>query len=210
MAAAPKPARPEFRIEGGIGDGNNTAAAVAAFLGQHPGKDVRVIVNSPGGSATEGAAILAEFEAHGRVTGVVRGLAASSASLALCGCKEVILHPAALWMAHLPWMMTIGDERDHRAAAEVLETVGRSDAAVYARFSGHPVARIRAWLAEELWLSAEEAVALNFADALEEGARAEPPAQHDYTKHANAPQALQRLARKNGWAADPSEQQTEQ
>lgn len=197
----------EYRIDGTIDA--EIASRFAAFLALHRGKPVRVIVHSPGGDALAGAAMQADAAAHGLVTFVVRGVAASSGSFLLLGGKTVIMHPAAFLMCHLPWTVTMGDEHDHRAAADLLEKVGRSDAEAYSRFTGHPVARVRAWLAEELWLTAEEAVALNFADGIEEGGRAEPLGQHDYTKHANAPQALHRLARENGWAADPSEQQTE-
>lgn len=207
MAVPPKSKVPRFEIRGGIT--SEVSAAFAGFLEQHPGS-VEVIVNSQGGDALAGAAMLADAEAHGQVTFIIRGLAASSASFALLGGKRVLMHPTAFLMCHLPWTVTMGDEHDHRAAADLLEKVGRSDAEAYSRFTGHPVSRIRAWLADELWLTAEEAVALNFADGLEAGGRAERPAQHDYTQFQGAPQALQRLARENGWAADPSEQKSEQ
>lgn len=202
--------RPTFRLAGYIGDEDNTAEALGDFLSRHAGRDVDVLVNSPGGAALEGAALLAEAEAHGRVRFIVRGVAASSASLMLCGGATVLMHPQAVWMAHLPTAVTAGDAEEHRRMAALLEKIGRTDAEVYARFSGQPVSRIRAWLAEELWLSAEEAVALGFADGLEEAAEPERPARHDYTRHAASPGALQRLARENGWAAASPEPTTEE
>lgn len=197
--------RPSFRISGYIGAGRNTAVALAEFLAAHSSRDVDVIVNSPGGDAFEGAAILADAEAHGRVRFRVRGIAASSASLLICGGASVLMHPAAFWMAHHPWSIIAGDADAHRKEAELLEKVGRTDAEIYSRFSGQPVARVQAWLAEETWLSAEEAITLGFADGLDGDAQPEAPAEHDYTKHSAAPSALQRLARENGWAAVPSE-----
>ncbi len=165
--------RPTFRIAGYIGAGRNTAMALAEFLAEHSSRDVDVIVNSPGGDAFEGAAILAEAEAHGRVRFRVRGVAASSASLLICGGASVLMHPAAFWMAHHPWSIIAGDADAHRKEAELLEKVGRTDAEIYSRFSGQPVARVQAWLAEETWLSAEEAVALGFADGLDGDAKGE-------------------------------------
>ena len=201
--------RPTLRIAGYIGEGVNRASHVADFLKMNERADVDIIVNSPGGDAIEGAAILAEVEAHGRVTFRVRGVAASSASLILCGGKSVIMHPASVWMGHLPWTMTVGDAGQHLKVAALLDKVGRSDAEIYSRFSGHPVERILSWFAEELWLDAKEAIALGFSDALEEGTKQENPAQHDYTKHQAAPQSLQRMALDNGWTTVSSEPNTE-
>lgn len=197
--------RPTFRIAGYIGAGQNTGAGLAEFLEQHPGSDVDVIVNSPGGDALEGAAMLAEAEAHGAVHFRVRGIAASSASLLLCGGASVRMHPASFLMMHHPWSIVAGNAEALRREADLLEKVGRTDAEIYARFSGHPVPRVLQWLAEETWLDANEALALGFADGLDAEAAAEPPAEHDYTKHPAAPAALQRLARESGWAAVPPE-----
>ena len=58
---------PSFRIHGYIGEGRNTASSLAAFLDANAGEAVDLIVNSPGGDALEGAAMLAEIEAHGLV-----------------------------------------------------------------------------------------------------------------------------------------------
>lgn len=159
--------RPTFRISGYIGTGRNTAMALAEFLSGHSSHDVDVIVNSPGGDAFEGAAILAEAEAHGRVRFRVRGVAASSASLLICGGASVLMHSAAFWMAHHPWSIIAGDADAHRKEAELLEKVGRTDSEIYCRFSGQPVARVQAWLAVETWLTAEEAIALGFALGLD-------------------------------------------
>jgi len=191
---------PSFRIHGYIGEGRNTSAVLAAFLEAHAGEAVDLIVNSPGGDALEGAAILAEIEAHGLVRCKVRGLAASSASLLICGASEITIHRAAYLMLHSPWTMTVGDSEAHREAAELLEKVGRTDAEVYSTSSGQPLARVEAWLAQELWLDADEAVALGFADAIEALGEGESPAKHDYSAHEAAPKALMQLALKNGWA----------
>lgn len=99
---------PTFRIHGYIGDGDNTSEAVGAFLAKHRGQAVDVIINSPGGDALEGGAIMAELQAHGRARCIVRGLAASSASFLLCGADTIIMHRAALLMLHSPWTMTVG------------------------------------------------------------------------------------------------------
>lgn len=194
---------PTFRIHGYIGDGDNTSEAVGAFLGKHRGEVVDVIINSPGGDALEGGAIMAELQAHGRARCIVRGLAASSASFLLCGADTIIMHRAALLMLHSPWTMTVGDAEAHHQTAALLEKVGETDAAIYASASGNPVAVVEGWLKEELWLSAEEAVALGFADAVDTAGEGEDPPAYDYAAHSGAPEALKLLARTKGWVAQP-------
>lgn len=200
---------PTFRIHGYIGDGENTSEAVASFLAKHPGKAVDVIVNSPGGDALEGGAILAELQAHGRARCIVRGLAASSASFLLCGADVIVMHKAALLMLHSPWTMTVGDADAHHQTAVLLEKVGATDAAIYASASGNPVALVQGWLKEELWLSADEAVALGFADAVETAGEGEDPPAHDYSAFGGAPEDLKLLARTKGWVAQPPKRQME-
>ncbi len=199
---------PTFRIHGYIGEGENTSLAVGAFLAKHPGKVVDVIINSPGGDALEGGAIMAELQAHGRARCTVRGIAASSASFLLCGADVIIIHKAALLMLHSPWTMTVGDADAHHQTAALLEKVESTDAAIYASASGNPVALVKGWLKEELWLSADEAVALGFADSVETGEGEDPPA-HDYSAHGGAPEALKLLARTKGWVAQPPERTLE-
>jgi hypothetical protein len=73
-------------------------------------------------------------------------------------------------------------------------------AQAYARATGHSVARIAAWMKDETWLTAQEALELNFCDGIE--AEAEEPhmvAAFDYGRFRNAPGDLVKLARKNGW-----------
>ncbi len=200
---------PVFFIRGYIGEGRNTSASVSGFLAMHASEAVDIIVNSPGGDALEGAAILAEIEAHGRARCIVRGVAASSASLLICGASKIVMHRAAYMMLHLPWTMTVGDSEAHRKAAELLEKVGRTDAEVYATSSGQPLSRVKTWLAQELWLDAKESVALGFADLIEESGQGESPAKHDYSAHSGAPSALMRLAQENGWVAEPPKSKME-
>lgn len=57
---------PRFDLIGDIEAG--CAAALAEFLAANTG-GVDLFINSPGGDAMEGAALMAEVERHGRVTG---------------------------------------------------------------------------------------------------------------------------------------------
>lgn len=190
---------PSFRIEGIIGEDTARAAPIAEFLAANPGP-VEVVVNSPGGDAFEGAAMKADIEHHGHVTAIGEGIVASAASLLLMGGAEIILHRDTMFMIHDPAGLSFGPADTHRRTAATLDKIGDVYASAYARASGNPVARVKAWMREETWLTAEEAVALNFADRIEESERIVACAAFDFTRFRNAPASLVRMAQVNGWA----------
>lgn len=192
---------PRFDLTGGIGEDNATGAAVGAFLDANPGP-VDIFVNSYGGIAHEGAAIFAALERHGNATAYVQGVAASAASLAMLGARKVLIHDAAVVMIHEPGAMAFGTAATMRKAADTLDKLSGIYAKTYARATGHPVKRLAAWMAAETWLTAEEAVALHFADAIGGADAGEPVAvaAFDYRKFKAAPMHLVQMALKNGWA----------
>ncbi|MEM6677325.1 MAG: head maturation protease, ClpP-related [Pseudomonadota bacterium] len=198
-----------IRLEGYIGEEPATAAAVSAELSALNGGAAELVINSGGGIATEGAAIHAEVSAYsGRTMIYIRGIAASAASLAAMAADEIVIDPASLMMIHDPAAMTMGTAEDHRSSADVLDTMSQAYAAIYARRTGNPVVRVREWMAAETWLTAEEAVALGFADRVGER-QAEPIAAFNYRAYAQAPAALAALAQAEGWAAPTPDHATE-
>ena len=192
---------PRFRIEGIIGEGSATAASMGEFLHEHAGRPVKIIDNSPGGNAFEGAAIMAEVEAHGQATVVIRGIAASAASLLAMGAKRIEMHEAALMMIHDPSGLTYGTSAAHRESAATLDQIGAVYAAAYAKRTGIPARQIAEMMAAETWFDAATAVQLGFADAVEEAAEPAVAARFDYTRFKNAPARLMQMARAEGWAA---------
>lgn len=192
--------RPRFDIAGEIGEPSARAADLVEFLKANPGP-VDVSINSPGGIAAEGAAIMAALEAHGAAHVRVVGMAASAASLAALGGKTVTMHSAALLMIHDPSASTFGTAEDHRAGADMLDKMTNVYAGAYARATGHSVARIASWMRDETWLTAREALELHFCDAIEaDSDGSQMVAAFDYGRFRNAPAELVTLARKNGWA----------
>lgn len=199
------PAR--FDIKGDIGVGRACASVLGEFLRENAGP-VILHVNSGGGDATEGAALMAEVERHGRVTAIVQGIAASAATLPVIAAQTIVMHPAAMLMIHEPWAMAGGTGDGHREIAATLDKMTMVYARAYARATGHPVTRVAAWMKQETWLTAEEALELNFCDRIE-GASDAPKmvAAFDYTKFRAAPAELVRLTQKHGWAAASPDQQ---
>lgn len=194
-----------FRIEGFVGEGRNTAAAVATFLLENPAK-AEIVINSPGGDAFEGSAILAEIERHGRVSVRIEGVAASAASLIAVGGASIVMHAAAVMMIHEPASISWGSSGVHRKSAEVMEKLTDIYARAYSRATGNPLELVKQWMADETWLDASEAVALNFADQVERKARQDAPtaAMFNYTKFKDPPALFVELVNKHGWATASS------
>jgi ATP-dependent protease ClpP protease subunit len=191
---------PEYLIFGEIGFDMCRAEPLHRFLSDNPGP-VHVRINSPGGIATEGAAMLAEIERHGNVTVRVTGIAASAASLLMVGGKRIVVHRDAHLMLHQPSAMSWGTAADLRKAADVLDLIGQTYAQAYARHTGNALKAVTAWMLAETWLDASEALALHFADEIEGDGEAEPVARFDYTKFRHPPAQLAKLSKLNGWAA---------
>lgn len=190
---------PRFELNGDIETG--AASRLAGFLSASAGA-VALYINSPGGDAMEGAALMAEVERHGAVTVHVQGIAASAATLPMVAAREVIIHPAAMVMIHEPSCWGGGTADELRDVAAALDKMSVTYAEAYARHTGHPVARVAAWMKAETWLTAAEAVELRFADRIEKSQSPQMAAAYDYTKFRQPPDGLLRLARQYGWVSD--------
>lgn len=191
---------PEYYLFDEIGIGDCRAEPLGRFLAANPG-EVTLRINSPGGIATEGAAMVAAIEQHGNVAVQVSGIAASAASLVMVAGRRVSLHRDSMVMIHDPAALAFGTGDQLRKWADTLDKIAGVYAATYARHTGNPVDLIAGWMAAETWMTAEEAKALRFCDAIEGGEAAAPVAAFDYGKFRNAPAHLVQMARKNGWAA---------
>jgi len=194
---------PTVHLHGPVGEGDNTPERIGAFLAENAGVPVVLMVNSYGGIASDGAAIMAQLERHGQVRADVVGVAASAASLLLMGAAEISMHTAAHLMIHEPSNLAWGTAEDLRREANFLDKITDTYAQAYSRATGHPVERILAWMRAETWMTAEEALALNFCDTTfgdEEFSKSEPVAAFDYTRFKAPPAELVRVAVKEGWA----------
>ena len=151
-----------------------------------------VRINSGGGSAAEGVAIANSFSGHGGgVEVVVEGVAASAASVAACGAERITMALGSTWMLHEASLLTIGTADDHASSIAALGTVNEGMAAIYSRKSGVPVEAIRAMMAAETWMTADDAVDAGFADAIVGQDEPRKPARFAYTaRYKHPPAAL--------------------
>ena len=155
---------------GAFGSGSKEFLADLAKLdGQH----LHLRINSHGGSVVEGTAIYNALRRHkGGLTVHIDALAASMASVIAMAGAPVYIADNALLMIHNPWTVSMGDSDQLRREAALLDKLKDSLRNAYVRKTGMEADRIAQMMDEETWLDAVEAVALGFADAIEEGVAA--------------------------------------
>lgn len=135
-------------------------------LAQEPG-DVVLIVNSDGGSPSEGEAIRAALEAHpGKVTVKVTGSAHSAASLMIMAADEIEMSAGSLMLIHDPSTYAQGNPADLVAVAAELDVMAGAYAGVYAARAGITPDEAREIMRAETMLTAPAAVEAGFADVV--------------------------------------------
>ena len=153
-----------------------------------------VAFNSIGGDLFDGLAIHNALSRLGeRCTGRVDALAASAASVAVCGAHKVVIASNAILMIHNPYTYASGDAEDLRKVAAALDQATEVIIAAYkSKAPNIDEVELRRLVNAETWLTASEAVALGLADEVGEGVSVKAclgqgSALHRYQ---HAPQAL--------------------
>ncbi|AYG09028.1 Clp protease ClpP [Pseudomonas fluorescens] len=130
-----------------------------------------VAFNSIGGDLFDGLAIHNALSRLGdRCTGRIDALAASAASVAVCGAHRVVIAASAILMIHNPYTFSGGDAEDFRRVADVLDQTLEAIIAAYkSKAPDIDEVELRRLVHAETWLTANEAVALGLADEVGDG-----------------------------------------
>lgn len=179
----------DFRIDGPItGD---LPPRVADFLSQAAGRPVRIVINSPGGSAIAGSAVYSQLRDYrGGASATIEGVAASAASLIAMACRPIRIHGGSFVMIHEPQTAAEGTAEDLRDGAALLDRIGTTYRRAYAERTGLPEARVAEMMAAETWMDAEQAVSLGFADEMLTPLRARASADLSRFEYRNVPSQL--------------------
>lgn len=128
---------------------------------------LHVYINSPGGDVFEGRAIMAALSRfQGKTIAHVDSLCASAATGIALACNEVEMSDGAFFMIHNASCMAWGDKSDLRETADLLQKVEGSIVADYVAKTGKPEADIVAWMDDETWFTAAEALEHGFIDRI--------------------------------------------
>ena len=92
-------------------------------------------------------------------------------------------------MIHDPWSIVVGTAEDMRKEAQVLDKHAGAIAAIYAGKTGKDLEEIEKLMAEETWMTPDEAIELGFADRKEEASKVSAGA-FDLSIYAKVPDIL--------------------
>jgi ATP-dependent Clp protease protease subunit len=136
-----------------------------------PGREITFYIDSPGGSVTDGLAIYDTMKLiSSPITVVVTGMAASMASILLCGAPKGrrLIYPHGRVLIHQPLISGhfIGPATDINIQAQEMEKVRAELNKILADSSGQPLERINKDTDRDFYLNAEEAIAYGLADQI--------------------------------------------
>ncbi len=157
----------ELDLYGSVGDpAGIDPAKVVALLRNAPGaKVVTVRLNSAGGNAFDGIAIMNALKDHpARVTVKVDGIAASAAALITLAGNTVEIGEGSFLMLHRTSAAAFGNGTDLRELAATMSKVDAELVVAIAKRCRKPVETVRGWLDNETWFTGTEAVAAGLAD----------------------------------------------
>lgn len=159
-----------MKMRGEIGDFENAISAddFIVALKEHAGADLTIELDSPGGSVMDGLSIASAIMRHeGTVTVVVDTLCASIATVIACAAGKVIMRSGSKYMIHRCWTVAMGNANDFRSTADVMEMLDKDISKTYTDKTGIDSDEIIGMMDAETWFTAEEALALGFADDIE-------------------------------------------
>lgn len=144
-----------------------TMDKVKEELGQVKGDEIEIHLNSKGGDVYAAVAIGNYIKDYDKkVTIIVDAIAASGGSIIAMAGDTIKMYPNSLMMIHRASAWTYGNCEELRKIADNLE---KFDKAVLASYQGHfkgSEEELEKLIKDETYLTAEECVALGFADGI--------------------------------------------
>ena len=138
-------------------------------LQEHNGADVKIELDSPGGSVSDGMSIYnALMQYSGKVTVQIDTIAASIASVIACAADEAIMNSNAQFMIHNAWCVAMGNAKEFRGLIEQLDVLDAMICDVYVERTNAEFAELKEMMDNETFLTAKQALALGFVDSINE------------------------------------------
>ena len=143
----------------------NTPGEIVDELRAVTAPNLRVRINSPGGSVFDGIAIANAIRLHpANVIVQVDGIAASAASVIAMAGDRIVMTPQSQLMIHDASGMCFGNSADMDEMAHLLDIQSDNIADAYAERAGGTREEWRERMRAESWYLAAEAVAAGLAD----------------------------------------------
>lgn len=150
--------------------------AVVAALDELEPTSLKVLINSPGGIVTDGMALYEDLRARARegcdITTETRGVVASAASLVYtAGDTRNITEGSSVMIhdAHATFFLSGGMSEIKDRFRKIMNQMEHYESVLarnMASRTGNSLPQVQAWMAEELWMNAEDALDKGFATAI--------------------------------------------
>jgi len=128
---------------------------------------INIYINSMGGSVFEGTAIYNQLKRHtAQKTVYVDGFACSIAAVIAMAGDKVIMPHNTMMMIHDAWMITIGNARELRKAADDLDVIMEANRQAFLQKAGDKLTEenLIEMMTAETWLTAEQCIEYGLAD----------------------------------------------
>lgn len=170
----------DLKLKGTVGYWDFNQHTVDEVLDSMQDQEVHVLIDSLGGMVKEALSISSAFSAHGNVHVHYRGMNASAATISSMGAKHISIDASALYLVHkcsftvFEWDALNADEliakaEEYKKLAADAEKIDITIATMYAKRCKKPIDDLKALMAENKWLSAQEALEWGFVDEVVEG-----------------------------------------
>ncbi|MDC3258973.1 ATP-dependent Clp protease proteolytic subunit [Porticoccaceae bacterium] len=141
-------------------------------------------INCVGGDVFDGMAIYNILKKRTAETTVyIEGIAASMGSVIALAADNVVMAENSLFMIHNAWGGAMGEAKEMRKTAKLLEKISNEIADIYVKKTKMPYDKVKEMMDEETWLNAEEAYSLGFIDSISDAIKV--AAKYDVSKFKN-------------------------
>lgn len=131
---------------------------------------IQVDINSGGGSVFAASEIYTMLKAYsGKVIVNIQGLAASAASVIAMAGDEINMSPTSQMMIHKASTISMGNADDFAHDSKMLDVTDQSIVNAYEAKTGMDRDNILQLMANETWMTAQDAVGKGFADNVSTG-----------------------------------------
>lgn len=136
-------------------------------LSKYTGENITVWIDSIGGDVFAASGIYnALMEHKGEITVKIDGRAFSAASIIAMAGTEVLMGPASAMWPHNPWTSAVGEAKDMRYVADLLDEIKEGIMNVYELKTGRPRDEISALMDKDEPMNATKAIGEKFADGM--------------------------------------------
>lgn len=160
-----------------------TYNGLKANLDGHENDSLEIHVNSKGGDAFEGMAMLNLLKQHdGEKVAIVDGICASAATLPLFACDKVLAHETTMFLYHQSATMAYGHAEDLEKSASELRKIDSVITDLYTnRFTGSED-ELKALLQSDTLITAKEALEFGLIDEIISNDAEQPDEDEDKDK----------------------------